>query len=109
MLKYIILTEAGGAELAFFCLAPATHVELALSQQAYRPARRIVSAGFVDFTYAGTGQAGCQLVARTYGRSESLALGPRTVDADFLTVFARATAEAAAASIEAFADDLPRP
>ena len=91
MLKYIIIKETDGAEFAFFTLAPVTHLELALSLQAYRPGRTVVSAGFVTIEPDGR--------VTTHGRSESLNLGPRRTDADTLTIFTRATASAAQASL----------
>ncbi len=118
MLKYIIFTEASGEECALFGLAPTKHLELSLMAQSYKAGRRIVSAGFVEFIYlptdsprmageivgqtpggehAATGPL--QLTARTHGFSDSLGLHPRPVDAKFLTVFARATANCCAASI----------
>ncbi len=107
MLKYIILTESDGQQVALFCLAPTKHLELVLMAQAHKPSRTIVSAGFVDFTYAvpkgAAPGSGCQLIARTYGSSESVNKSPRPEDAAFLTAFARATADLAAASITALA------
>lgn len=94
MLKYIYIRERDGTEFPAFCMVPMTHLELALSLQSYKPGRTIVSAGFVEFTGSE---------ARTYGRSESLNLGPRNSDHVFLTTFARATATAAAASLNEMA------
>ncbi len=110
MLKYIIFTEASGEECALFGLAPTKHLELSLMAQSYKAGRRIVSAGFVEFIYL-PGQADAylgvprplELTARTHGFSDSLGLHPRPIDAKFLTVFARATANCAAASIAACA------
>lgn len=92
MLKYIIIAESDGQEVAFFCLGQTKHLELALMAQSYKQGRKLVSAGFVEF-------AGGE--ATTHGYSDSLDLHPRDEDARFLTVFARHTAMVAAVSMPA--------
>lgn len=90
MLKYIIIREGDGPEIPMFTLVPITHRELMKYILASKPRAAAVSAGFVEWV---------QGEARTYGRSESLDIGPRPEDAKFFTVFARQTAAAAAASM----------
>jgi hypothetical protein len=75
MLKYI-------EEVPFFCFAPVKHLELALSQQNYRPGRTVLSAGFCLF-----GPDGVTL----HGESDSLGKSPRPEDKALLEVFSRIT------------------
>ncbi len=87
-MKYIIFSTPQGPRCILF-LAPLTHAEMAalVAAGGYTPA----SAGFVEFTDAGK--------AHTFGRSDSLNLGPGTRDESLIEVFTQATSRLAAASV----------
>ncbi len=76
-MKYIVIAPADGEPFPVFCCAPQSHAEMA-SAWRRTPASRVLSAGF--FYVAACWPPSVVNVA-TYGRSESLNLGPRPEDA----------------------------
>lgn len=87
-MKYIMIREASGAEFPKFCCAPDTHRELWALHYAAKAGRSVLSAGFYTELPAGA--------IRTFGRSESLDLGPRPQDAAILQAWISATRTTAA-------------
>ena len=80
-MKYIIVSDPEGPAIPVFCLAPMTHLEMAHAWRG-RPARRVLSAGFVEFLPEGV---------RTFGFSTSLNLGPGPDDARLIAAFYKHT------------------
>lgn len=79
-MKYVVVQNPSGFERVFLALAPVTHADLAAAF-AHAP-DRVVSAGFVQLAVEGI---------RTFGRSDSLNVGPRPRDARLIDAMYRST------------------
>lgn len=82
-MKYVILTPKPGVSdqlRLLFCCAPTKHAELAAP---YAATHEPTSAGFLEFLDGGK--------VATFGRSDTLHLGPRLSDAELISSFIRGT------------------
>jgi hypothetical protein len=88
-MKYVVIKEPEGTLQPVFAAGILTHRELAAALIAARPGRTAASAGFVDFTADADGRR----VVSTFGRSDSLELGPAPDDAALICCLVNATVQ----------------
>lgn len=90
-MKYIILVDETRARTPFFTAGMVSHAQLARMLTFAMPAAKVVSAGFIELTTCEDGR----VHARTFGRSESLGLGPGFDDADIISCLCTAALHSA--------------